>query len=418
MGTEAPEMGWVGYPSSASRHKASTAPLHLSPMTPSDREHTDPTAAELDPTAPGTAANGSGTTATRPRPDAPEVRPPSGAPPRLRSWAHSIWSDPKLRLATIGWILFVASLVIYFFVAGIPWSQNWVFFYVIAALIISSVATGVRWKRLLLDWVPFFLVLYLYGLLRDYAAHTFWGPFVKPQVWFDRNVFGGVAPTVKLQQWLYSPGLHVWDYLIWACYMSHFFASFIVAGVLWKTNHAKFRRFAALFVGLTFAGYVTYVLYPAMPPWMASETGHLGHVTRIVPVVLDHLHLASGAAVFTGGNKFDNNVAAMPSLHGAYPMLICLFFWKGASVRKRILLAAYPICMAFTLVYTSEHFAIDILVGWIYAAGTFYFGSKLLDRWEDRQLRKRVDASVTDAQPARPGVTSRHPSPNRRVPVG
>jgi hypothetical protein len=323
-----------------------------------------------------------------------------------------------MRLATIGWILFVASLVVYFFVAGIPWSQNWVFFYVIAALIISNVATGVRWKRLLLDWVPFFLVLYLYGLLRDYAAHTFWGPFVKAQVWFDRNVFGGVAPTVKLQQWLYSPGLHFWDYLVWVCYMSHFFASFIVAGVLWKTNHAKFRRFAALFVGLTFAGYVTYVLYPAMPPWMASETGHLGHVTRIVPVVLDHLHLASGAAVFTGGNKFDNNVAAMPSLHGAYPMLICLFFWKGASVRKRILLAAYPICMAFTLVYTGEHFVIDILVGWMYAAGTFYFGSKLLDRWEARQLRKRVDDSVRDVLVPGPGVRTPDPSPGRRVPVG
>ena len=58
----------------------------------------------------------------------------------------------------------------------------------------------------------------------------------------------------------------------------------------------------------------------------------------------------------------------MPSLHGAYPMLICLFFWKDSSPRKRILLAAYPICMAFSLVYTAEHFVIDIFVGWIYAA--------------------------------------------------
>jgi membrane-associated phospholipid phosphatase len=68
----------------------------------------------------------------------------------------------------------------------------------------------------------------------------------------------------------------------------------------------------------------------------------------------------------------------MPSLHGAYPMLICLFFWKGSSVRKRVLMAAYPICMAFSLVYTGEHFVIDILVGRIYAAATFHFGSKLL----------------------------------------
>jgi hypothetical protein len=251
----------------------------------------------------------------------------------------------------------------------------------------------VRWKRLVIDWLPLFLVLTVYGLLRGYAAHTLWGPFIKPQVWFDTHVFS-VDPTVQLQRWLYTPGLHFWDYLCWCCYMSHFFTSFIICGVLWKTNYPKFRRFVPIFVGLTFAGYITYVLYPAIPPWMAGDASmgfhYLPHVTRIVPLVLDHLHLHTGAAIFTGGNKFDNNVAAMPSLHGGYPMLICLFFWKGSSFRKRILLAAYPICMAFTLVYTGEHFVIDIFMGWLYAFCAWYFGSKLLDRWEARKLRRQL----------------------------
>jgi hypothetical protein len=314
----------------------------------------------------------------------PHTRPTFGA------WVTNRFTDRGKRRVTIGWIILIAGLVGYYLVAGIPWSTNSVFIFVTAGLVISSLGTGVRWKRLILDWLPFFLVLTVYGLLRGYASHTLWGPFVRPQAWFDTHVFGGVAPTVQLQRWLFTPGLHFWDYLVWCCYMSHFFVSFIIAGVLWKTNHPKFRRFAALFVSLTFLGYITYVLYPAMPPWMAYQTGHLGHVTRIIPLVLDHLHLHSGAAVFTGGNRFDNNVAAMPSLHGGYPMLICLFFWKGSSFRKRILLAAYPICMAFTLVYTGEHFVIDIFMGWLYAAAVFYFGSKLLDRWEARQLRKQL----------------------------
>ena len=45
--------------------------------------------------------------------------------------------------------------------------------------------------------------------------------------------------------------------------------------------------------------------------------------------------------------------------------------------------------MAFSLVYTGEHFVTDILVGWIYAAATVYFGSKLLDRWDARRLRRK-----------------------------
>jgi membrane-associated phospholipid phosphatase len=49
--------------------------------------------------------------------------------------------------------------------------------------------------------------------------------------------------------------------------------------------------------------------------------------------------------------------------------------------------------MAFTLVYTGEHFVIDILVGWLYAAATFSLGSRLLDRRDSRRaLRRSVTA--------------------------
>jgi hypothetical protein len=343
----------------------------------------------------------------------------AASPPARRTfgtWLADRWRDPGRRRVTIGWILLAGSVVVYFFVAGIPWSTNSVLIYVMAGLVISSLGSGVRWKRLLADWLPLIAVLFVYGWLRGYASHTLWGPFYAPQVWFDTHVFGGVAPTVQLQRWLFTPSLHFWDYLVWVCYMSHFFASFIVAGVLWKTNYAKFRRYVPLFVGLTFAGYVTYVLYPAMPPWMSSQLGHLPSTSRIIDDVWAHLHSHLGESIFSGSSKFDNNVAAMPSLHGAYPLLITLFFWKGASLRTRIVLAAYPICMAFTLVYTGEHFVIDILVGWLYAAATMYFGSKLLDRWEARRSRRRFDALGTSHAGDRPGSNG-NVSPGRRTAV-
>ena len=71
----------------------------------------------------------------------------------------------------------------------------------------------------------------------------------------------------------------------------------------------------------------------------------------------------------------------MPSLHAAYPMLICLFFWSRANRWFRALLVAYVLAMAFTLVYTGEHFVIDEFVGWSYAAAAYFVGSHLLDRW-------------------------------------
>ena len=58
-----------------------------------------------------------------------------------------------------------------------------------------------------------------------------------------------------------------------------------------------------------------------------------------------------------------------------------------------MLLVAYPIAMAFTLVYTGEHFVIDILMGWLYAAVTFSIGSTLLDRRDSRRAQRQLVAA-------------------------
>ena len=61
-------------------------------------------------------------------------------------------------------------------------------------------------------------------------------------------------------------------------------------------------------------------------------------------------------------------MAAVPSLHAAYALLIALFLWPLARGAWRIPLAAYPVAMGFALVYTAEHYVVDVLLGWVYAA--------------------------------------------------
>ena len=201
-------------------------------------------------------------------------------------------------------------------------------------------------------------------MLRGYASHVLWGPFILPQVAFDRFIGAGETPTVRLQQWLFDPNrLQVWDYATWAVYTSHFFVSYTVAAVLWKRNHPRFKRFIALYVGLTFVGYAGYVLYPAMPPWLASDTGYIPAISRIVPVVWNNVGVHEAAALFLHGAKVANDIAAMPSLHAAYPMLLLLFFWPRARSWTRVLLVGYVLAMAFALVYLGEHFVIDELAG-------------------------------------------------------
>src|SRR5262249_9722545 len=148
------------------------------------------------------------------------------------------------------------------------------------------------------------------------------------------------------------------------------------------------------YVALTFLGFATYVAFPAVPPWMASAHGALQPTTRIVRVMWGHVGLHSASILFEGGNRYANDVAAMPSLHGAYPMLLCLFFWPLARHRwQRVLLVAYPLMMAFALVYGGEHYIVDILVGWLYAA-VVYFGGMALLRRRDRRRAERTLTEV------------------------
>jgi membrane-associated phospholipid phosphatase len=86
--------------------------------------------------------------------------------------------------------------------------------------------------------------------------------------------------------------------------------------------------------------------------------------------------------------KVANDIAAMPSLHAAYPMLLLLFFWARARPWMRALLVGYVLAMAFSLVYLGEHFVIDELAGWCAAAAVYFGGSRLLD-WRQRRRQQQ-----------------------------
>ena len=59
----------------------------------------------------------------------------------------------------------------------------------------------------------------------------------------------------------------------------------------------------------------------------------------------------------------------MPSLHVAFAALVALFIASRLHSRWRWLLALYPVAMGATLVYTGEHYVLDLLAGIAYALG-------------------------------------------------
>jgi hypothetical protein len=217
--------------------------------------------------------------------------------------------------------------------------------------------------------------------------------------------------------------------IISGVYMSFFVLPYVVAGVLWLRNRSDWAAFVRRFVALSFAALAVYIVLPAAPPWAAArctrsdivggpsgphcmyrgaagvaDGGLLGamhtsrpganqFVERISTRGWGTLHLQSAGSLVDSGQASVNLVAAIPSLHAALTAMISIFLWRRVRRGWRPVLVAYPLAMAFALVYSAEHFVVDILLGWGLAATvSLVFG--LLDSWWSRRRAAKSSKSV------------------------
>ena len=243
--------------------------------------------------------------------------------------------------------------------------------------------------RFVRDWLPVFFVLFVYDAIHNRIG-LIQPVHVRPQMWLEQALFGFPVPTVRMQAALYAPEQpHWWDFAMLGVYMSHFFVAAAIALALWIRARARYFKFMAWFVFMTTLGYITYVLFPAVPPWLASQRGELLATHRIVRELWDHLGRHDIASAFSGSSVLANDVAAIPSLHAAYPMMIAAFFWRQCGGWARAGLALYTVAMTVALVYSAEHYVVDIVFGWIYAGATGW----AMWRWWPR--RAGQDARVS-----------------------
>ncbi|HMJ36253.1 MAG TPA: phosphatase PAP2 family protein [Baekduia sp.] len=274
-------------------------------------------------------------------------------------------------VSALAQVAYLAGLVIVTVMTGLPLERTQLFFWILLGLAVVSLRGWRSWGRMLLEWLPLLALLVVYDYLRGAASVPAGQAHVSPQIDVDRWLGGGQVPTVWLQHHLYDPShLRWYDAGIWCTYLSHFFVIWIVAAVLWKVAHDRFGRYVSVVVLVTLMAFLTYWLYPAQPPWLAGELGEIPPVDKIVPTVWDRLGVPVAADLFETGDGLVNRVAAMPSLHAAYPAMLLLFFWTEGRW-WRIGWSTYTLAMGFSLVYGGEHFVVDIVLGWLYAGIAF-----------------------------------------------
>jgi PAP2 superfamily len=228
-------------------------------------------------------------------------------------------------------------------------------------------------RRYVYDFVPFGALLVIYAQSRGIAHLLHPDPHYLPQLNTDKWLFG-VVPSQELQHWLWNGTTRWYDTVIVAVTRLHFIVPPLLAFVLWVKRRALFYRFAATMILLSFAGALTFYLFPAAPPWAAGERGLLPGLIRIPHNPAPNPSGAHGYHGLSISRFIDPNpYAAIPSLHAGYAAL-CFLFVVGVAWKTRWRWLAlglgivYPLAQSFAVVYTGNHYVIDLLIGYVYAA--------------------------------------------------
>lgn len=335
--------------------------------------------------------------ATDPQPPARTGPPASPDGGRRRVVAMTLWG-----------VAFVAGWL----GIGLPTDPAYAFLWIWAATIAWN--SSRPWRshlRFARDWVPVVLLLAVYNLSRGFADNGA-TPHAYELIVADRVMFGwatgGEVPTVWLQQHLYRPEVHWWDVLVSWVYFSHFVVALAAAAVLWLRDRGRWAAFMRRWGFLCATGLVTYFLYPAAPPWWAAQNGLLEEVARISTRGWKAFGMHGAGNLLNAGQIASNPVAAMPSLHTAFALFVVLFFLRQTRRRWWPLLLSYPLAMTFTLVYSGEHYVIDVLVGWAYVGMTF-LAVGLAERWWAARRARRA-AAERGPEPTDPPTSAEPPA--------
>ena len=222
------------------------------------------------------------------------------------------------------------------------------------------------------DFGIFAVLFIVYTELRGLAHVISPSPYYAPQLDLDKWMFGGHVPTVVLQQWFWTGSMQWYDNLLVDVSKLHFIVPPLLAFLLWMKRRALFFRFASSMLLLSFAAAVTFLLFPAAPPWAAGRT----LLTPTVTQINDNAWAAVPSSASLARLLTQNPYAAIPSLHGGYAML-CLIFvaalawgtrWRWWVVGAGTL---YVLALSFARVYTGDHYVVDLVAGYLYAAAAF-----------------------------------------------
>lgn len=333
----------------------------------------------------------------------------------------------NIRSSSHKWKIYVfAGILVYFVLINqfLHVRPDHIFF---ALIIFSFVLGKKRAKRFLIDWSPFIIGWIGYDMMRGIADSVrgviqvegpYWGELFCfgwlfdgkiPAFWFQdlQALMNGPAFQLIEKKLLYPlfGGLISFDSLahfqelakgsilrslidVIAAnfYTAHFATPLLLGWIFWHTVEDR-RLFYRLIYTLTLMNIfalITFMAYPAAPPWFVMKEGFLApNVTFNYGIFsagsLVNIDKMINAKFFTTlwDNFNANFFAAIPSLHGSYPLVIA--YLGGLRFKRyRYVLFIYPAGTWFATVYLNQHYIIDLIIGAFYALAAYEIVHRIL----------------------------------------
>ena len=270
--------------------------------------------------------------------------------------------------------IFAGTIIIYLAaIAALTLTGHFTFFTktaIIPILFIASFLAG-RFVPFVKEWSVYISLVILFDAIRGYIfvlINKFqipvWANYVIDP---EKSLFNGKIASEILQNAFYDPtNISAFDKFMTFTYGSHFAFFILFSFLIWFNRKEAFNQFKNGILIVMYSGLLGYFLIPTIPPWIASLDLDL----------LPELHIIYMKIYNTISPElrtaFDTNpIAAMPSLHSAFPFFITLvafrhYKWKG------IISLIYTLTVFLSLVYGAQHYILDIAGGILIAFFAYY----------------------------------------------
>jgi len=238
---------------------------------------------------------------------------------KLKRIYKAILNDFSLLIRIIAAIILAIGIINFFIRRQVPSQEIVALAFVLVAIIVK------RTRKFLRDWSPLFIFFYIYEFIRGHASivQNVLNISVHKSILLriDQFFFGTNIP-VLLAQKLIQAQPTVLDYIAFLWYTSFFWVPILTGFILWFRSKQSFRLFRNAYMFLCTFALITYILFPASPPWMASQ---LGLLPPLITNTWGRLWLGSitlGLFNIIGYNP----VAPFPSLHVGWAFLSAYFY--------------------------------------------------------------------------------------------